>query len=94
MPEPSFDIEHVARLARLTLEPAERARLAADLARIVAYVSVLAELPPDDAAPAEAGGGGPWRDDEPRPSLPEGEIVRNAPAMERGHFIVPRVIGP
>ena len=82
---------HVARLARLDLGDGEVERLTGELDAILDAVSKVAELDLSDVPPTSH----PldlvnaWAEDEPQPSLPIGDVLRNAPAAERGLFRVP-----
>ena len=82
---------HVARLARLDLAEDEVERLTGELAAILDAVSKVAELDLSDVPPTSH----PldlvnaWAEDEPQPSLPIEDVLRNAPASERGLFRVP-----
>jgi aspartyl-tRNA(Asn)/glutamyl-tRNA(Gln) amidotransferase subunit C len=82
---------HVARLARLDLGDEEVERLTGELDAILDAVSKVAELDLSDVPPTSH----PldlvnaWAEDEPQPSLPIEDVLRNAPASERGLFRVP-----
>jgi aspartyl-tRNA(Asn)/glutamyl-tRNA(Gln) amidotransferase subunit C len=82
---------HVARLARLDLGEDELERLTGELDAILDAVSKVAELDLSDVPPTSH----PldlvnaWAEDEPQPSLPIEDVLRNAPASERGLFRVP-----
>ncbi len=82
---------HVARLARLDLGDDEVERLTGELDAILDAVSKVAELDLSDVPPTSH----PldlvntWAEDEPQPSLPLEDALRNAPASERGLFRVP-----
>jgi aspartyl-tRNA(Asn)/glutamyl-tRNA(Gln) amidotransferase subunit C len=82
---------HVARLARLDLGDDEVERLTGELDAILDAVSKVAELDLSDVRPTSH----PldlvnaWAEDEPQPSLPIEDVLRNAPAAERGLFRVP-----
>jgi aspartyl-tRNA(Asn)/glutamyl-tRNA(Gln) amidotransferase subunit C len=79
-----IDVEHVAYLARLGLEPAEKERLQAELAKILDYVQVLQRLdteaipPTAQVIPLQ----NVMRPDEVRPSLSVESVLANAPAHE------------
>lgn len=87
------EVDHVARLARLHLEEAEVARLQSELGQIIDYVKQLSELdlsglePTSHAVPLK----NVLRPDEPVPGLSQAEAVANAPDVERGQFVVPRI---
>ena len=82
---------HVAHLARLELRDEELERLGSQLNDIIAAVSKVAELDLSDVPPTSH----PldvvnvWADDEPRPSLPVDDALRNAPEREGSYFKVP-----
>ncbi|MCZ7587946.1 MAG: Asp-tRNA(Asn)/Glu-tRNA(Gln) amidotransferase subunit GatC [Gaiella sp.] len=82
---------HVARLARLDLTDDEVERLTGELGAILDAVSKVSELDLSDVPPTSH----PldlvnvWADDAPHDSLPLEDVLRNAPASERGLFRVP-----
>jgi aspartyl-tRNA(Asn)/glutamyl-tRNA(Gln) amidotransferase subunit C len=82
---------HVARLARLDLGEDEVERLTGELDAILDAVSKVAELDlshePPTSHPLDLVNA--WAEDEPQPSLPIEDVLRNAPASERGLFRVP-----
>ena len=82
---------HVAALAKLALTEEEVERFTEQLGAILEAVGKVSELDlagveplshPLDLVNA-------WDEDEPRPSLPLGDVFANAPAHEDGHFRVP-----
>jgi aspartyl-tRNA(Asn)/glutamyl-tRNA(Gln) amidotransferase subunit C len=95
------DVSYVAELAHLELTEDERVRMLKDLNSILGYIDKLNELdtanvePMAQVASAQAGSAGftyAMRADEPRPSLPHEEALRNAPATDGVFFKVPKVI--
>ncbi len=88
------DVEHVARLARLALSDAEKARMREQLAKILLYIDKLKELdvtgvePTSHAVPLL----NVMRDDEVVPSRPREEMLANAPDRAGELFRVPRII--
>lgn len=88
-------VSHVAKLARLDLDPQEEERLTRDLDAILDYVDQLAEVDVTGVAPTAM----PipvtnvLRPDQREESLTREEVLRNAPAPEQGMFRVPRIIG-
>ena len=82
---------HVAHLARLELPDDEAERLGAQLNDIIAAVGKVSELDLSDVPPTSH----PldvvnvWGADEPRPSLPVDDALRNAPEREGSYFKVP-----
>ena len=97
MAEPKINVEqvqHVARLARLELTPAEEERLQVELSAILAYIDKLNELDTGEVEPtAQVGESGtPTREDEVTNRPAPDEMLANAPAHEGNFFKVPRII--
>ncbi len=88
------EIEHVADLARLSLERDEIKDLSRQLNNILGYIAKLEEL--------DTGGIRPtthaleltnvFREDRSMPSLSVDEALSNAPEHEKGMFGVPKII--
>ena len=98
-----FNVEHVARLARLELREEEIQTLTEQLARIVAYFDKLAELDVADEEPmmhavGYAHGGASLRQDVRADTLEREkarkDALRGAPSASDGFFRVPPVIEP
>jgi aspartyl-tRNA(Asn)/glutamyl-tRNA(Gln) amidotransferase subunit C len=90
----SDQVDYVAHLGRLTLEPEEKLKYQAQLDDILKYMDMLAEVPTDDVAPM-AGPVQmytPLREDEVSSSLPVEEALGNAPARTGTSFRVPKII--
>ncbi len=88
-------VEHVARLARLSLSAEEAARYGEQLSSILGYIEKLQQLNVDGVPPtthAVEVASTPLRADETRPSLPPDEALANAPEREGTYFLVPRII--
>jgi aspartyl-tRNA(Asn)/glutamyl-tRNA(Gln) amidotransferase subunit C len=83
-------VRHVARLARLHLEPEEEARMGAELSGILGHVDLIQELDLDDVEPTThvVSLENVMRDDVPRPSLPLEEALREAPEVVEDRFAV------
>jgi aspartyl-tRNA(Asn)/glutamyl-tRNA(Gln) amidotransferase subunit C len=94
------DVSYVADLAYLELTKDERTRMLKDLNSILGYIDSLNELDTSNVEPMaqvasrfdESGFTYAMRADEPRPSLPHEEALRNAPASDGVFFKVPKVI--
>jgi aspartyl-tRNA(Asn)/glutamyl-tRNA(Gln) amidotransferase subunit C len=86
-------VDHVARLARLSLSEHERHTFARQLDEILAYADTLQTLdtagvePMRHAASTEC-----FRPDEPQPGLPRETALRGAPDPAEGLFRVPRIL--
>ncbi len=88
------DVEHVARLARLALQPAELDALTGQMDAILDYVEKLNELdtegitPTAHAVPMENA----FREDLVKPSIGIARAQQNAPDKDGSCFKVPKVI--
>jgi aspartyl-tRNA(Asn)/glutamyl-tRNA(Gln) amidotransferase subunit C len=88
------EVLHVARLARLALTEKEIERLTDQLGAILDAVGKVSELDLTDVPPTSH----PLElvnvlaEDEPRPSLPLGEVFANAPEREGDLFRVPPTV--
>jgi aspartyl-tRNA(Asn)/glutamyl-tRNA(Gln) amidotransferase subunit C len=86
-------VEHIARLARLSLTGDEKERFARELQQILAYAETIQALDTDGVEPmSHAGVGGALREDEPQPSLLRERVLAEAPDPSDGLFRVPRVV--
>ena len=88
------EVEHVARLAELAVEPSELADLTAQLDRIVGFVASLDQVDASATSgerfipgPAET----PLREDVVRPANLAIPPARLAPEFVDGFFVVPRL---
>jgi aspartyl-tRNA(Asn)/glutamyl-tRNA(Gln) amidotransferase subunit C len=90
----NFDVQYVARLARIALTPAEEEKFGAQLSHVLGYIEKLNQLdvsgiePTAHAVPLV----NVIRPDEVRPSLTNQEALRNAPAQANGLFLVPKIV--
>jgi aspartyl-tRNA(Asn)/glutamyl-tRNA(Gln) amidotransferase subunit C len=88
------DVDHVAQLARLGLDAAERERMQAQLGQILEYVQVLQRLdttaipPTAQVIPLR----NVMRPDVVQPSLPVESVLANAPAHEDAFIRVAAVL--
>ena len=97
MAEPKItmkEVDHVARLSRLTLTDSEKERMRRELDGILSYIDKLRALdtagvpPTSHAVPMT----NVMREDEPRPSLSQDEMLANAPDRSGEFFRVPKII--
>jgi len=88
------DVEHVAMLAKLSFTDAEKERLTKQLNEILAYMEKLNELDTTNVEPLSyvSEKVNVLRSDEVKPSLPQEEVLQNAPVRTEKYFKVPRVI--
>jgi aspartyl-tRNA(Asn)/glutamyl-tRNA(Gln) amidotransferase subunit C len=88
------DIEHVARLARLSLSTDEKAMFTEQMGAILTYAETLNELntdgisPTSHAVPMENA----FRPDSTAPSIGLDKALANAPDRNDSYFRVPPVI--
>jgi aspartyl-tRNA(Asn)/glutamyl-tRNA(Gln) amidotransferase subunit C len=86
-------VDHVARLARLSLTADERELFARQLDEILAWAESLQALPTAGVPPmSHPRDGSALREDEPRPGLDRAVAFEAAPDAAEGLFRVPRVI--
>ena len=87
-------VDHVARLAHLSLSPEERETFARQLDEVLAYAESIHALDTRDVDPmSHAATSEVLRDDVPAPELPREKALAAAPDVDRGLVRVPRVIG-
>ena len=88
------EVEEIALLARLHLEPPEIEAMQEELGAILSHFRSIAVVDTNDvppmthAVPVDA----PLRADVPAPSLPAAEALRAAPKREGDLIVVPAVI--
>jgi aspartyl-tRNA(Asn)/glutamyl-tRNA(Gln) amidotransferase subunit C len=87
-------VDHVARLARLELSAADKERMRSELDGILSYIDKLRALDTRDVEPTSHAVPvtNVMRDDVERPSLPQEDMLANAPDRHRDMFRVPRII--
>lgn len=86
------EVEHVARLARLDLEPDELERLALQLGSVLEYVGRLAEVDLEGEQPYIPVRTNVFREDLPVPTLSPEVALANAPARQGDYFYIPRIL--
>lgn len=90
-----FDIDHIAKLARLKLNDSERERLGRQMSQIVEYIGQLNELdtskvePMSHVLPLQ----NVFREDEGKKVFAEADYLPHAPRQNKGHYEVPQIIG-
>jgi aspartyl-tRNA(Asn)/glutamyl-tRNA(Gln) amidotransferase subunit C len=87
-------VDHVARLARLSLTEEERQLFARQLEEILAWAESLQALDTSGVPPmAQPRDSSSLREDEPGVSLEREAVLEGAPDPAEGLFRVPRVMG-
>ncbi len=84
------DVEHVARLARLRLSPAELEKMRDQLSNILDHFQMLQQIDVSAVPPTAQVTDlvNVLREDEIRPSLPREQALANAPEQQDGMFRV------
>jgi aspartyl-tRNA(Asn)/glutamyl-tRNA(Gln) amidotransferase subunit C len=89
------EVEEIALLARLHLDPSELDKMQGELGAILEHFAALAQVDTTDVQPMTHAV--PMdlrlRPDEPAPSLSIEEALRGAPAKQDNVFVVPAIIG-
>jgi aspartyl-tRNA(Asn)/glutamyl-tRNA(Gln) amidotransferase subunit C len=87
-------VRHVAKLARIRLEPDQETALATELSNILNWVEQLNELDTDGVEPmtSVAAMRLKTRKDEVTDGNRQAEILANAPETKHGFFLTPRVV--
>ena len=91
---PDLDLDHVAKLARLALSPAEKEKFSQQLGDVLHHIEQLGKVdvtgiePTAHAFPVV----NVWADDVARPGLPVEAALKNAPAQRDHMIVVPKVL--
>jgi len=87
------DVLRCAQLAHLSLREDEVEPMREAMARMLSHAASLDELPLEAIEPMLTGLAPlPRRADEPRSSFSQAQALANAPAQDRGLFVVPKVL--
>ncbi len=89
-----FDVEYVADLARIKLEPAEIKTFQSQLGHVLEHAAKLNEVDVSQVEPMAHSFPiyNVFREDEIRPSLDRQAALSNAPQQAQGLFIVTKVV--
>ena len=86
-------VRKVAHLARLKLSEDEVELFSRQLGDILSFVQQLEELDTSKVEPyIQKVEETPMREDKPGETLPQEEVLKNAPEREDGFFVVPRIV--
>lgn len=87
-------VRHVAKLARLELDPGHADTLSRQLADILGYIDKLNEVDTTGVAATSHAIAltNAFRQDQPHSHLPREQALDNAPQQDEGCFVVPKVI--
>lgn len=88
------EVEHVAHLARLSLEGDELDQMTKQLDMILSYVAKLEELDTTGVEPTTHAFSitNAFREDEVKESLEQSRALANGPEHSEDSFVVPRII--
>ena len=87
------DISHLEYLSKLKFSDAEKASFESEFSNIIAFVNEIAELEiPDEFNKDDAITIKDLRADEAQPSMPQTEVLQNAPKQKDGCYVTPLVI--
>ena len=87
-------VDYVSELSRLRLDEQSKEKMRGELQQIIAYMDVLNTLdttgvePMSHVFPVK----NVLREDEVRPSMDRGELLKNAPAADDEAFLVPKTV--
>ena len=88
------EVEHIARLSRLKLTDEEKRVFTSQIKEILSYIEKLKELDTEDIEPCfhVLPIKNVMKDDRVERSLPQEEVLENAPDKAKGCFKVPKII--
>jgi aspartyl-tRNA(Asn)/glutamyl-tRNA(Gln) amidotransferase subunit C len=87
-------LDHLAKLAHVSLTSDERETFAPQLQDILAYAEAIQALDTGAVEPmSHAGTRSPLREDDVQAGLPRDEALAGAPDAADGLFRVPRILG-
>ena len=95
MSSPSeFNIDHIAKLARLALTPEEKAVFSEQLGHVLHHIAALSQV---DVAGVEPTAhafavSNVWQEDAEHSGLTVDQALRNAPAKRDNMIVVPKVV--
>ncbi len=89
------EVEKVSLLGRLLLSEDELETMTAQMGQILGYMDLLDEVDTEHVEPMAHAVevSDVFRADEPRPSLPRGQALANAPQRDDECYRVPAVLG-
>ena len=86
-----FDILHIATLSRLKIDPREEEKFANEMANIIQMVEHLPDIQGDGTL-IDPDHPMTMRKDEVEPSFRRDELLKNAPQVQAGCVVVPKVM--
>jgi aspartyl-tRNA(Asn)/glutamyl-tRNA(Gln) amidotransferase subunit C len=91
---PQLNIDHVARLARLTLTPEEKTVFSSQLGHVLDHIAQLSKIDVTGVEPTAHAFAvhNVWAADVAAPGLPVEQALRNVPAQREHMVVVPKVV--
>jgi aspartyl-tRNA(Asn)/glutamyl-tRNA(Gln) amidotransferase subunit C len=88
------EVEYIARLARIELDPQQLQYFTGQLDKILEYINKLKELNISGVTPTTGvlSLKNVWREDKVKPSLEIKDVLNNAIQKEGNYFKVPKII--
>lgn len=88
------EVKHIAALSRLEFTDGEAEDMRGHLCKVLEYFQTLDGVDVSDVPPTAhiLSQVNVLRADEPAPSMPTDELLKNAPEADDGTYIVPRVV--
>ena len=88
------DVIYIGKLAKISLKEEEIENLSKELDQILAYIAKLNQLDTSNTPPTShvLDLSNVFREDTVRPSLAQGDVLKNAPSKFGDFFKVPKVI--
>lgn len=88
------EVEHIAKLSQLDFTPDECEEMREHLQKQIKYFEILDSVDVSDVPPTAhiLDAVNVLRDDVVRASMPNAELLKNAPEAEDGAYVVPRVV--
>ena len=86
------DIKHLEDLSKLEFTDEERQKFLLEFESIVQFASQITTAETSDKSFIKAVDMKDLREDTPKPSLTQDEVISNAPVKRKGCFSVPRIM--
>jgi aspartyl-tRNA(Asn)/glutamyl-tRNA(Gln) amidotransferase subunit C len=94
MTEKKFDIDNLAKLARINLSDSEKSKLEGHLGQILEYVELLSQIDTSEVEPTShvLPLQNVCREDKVKPKDETANYLELAPRKDKGHYEVPQII--
>jgi aspartyl-tRNA(Asn)/glutamyl-tRNA(Gln) amidotransferase subunit C len=91
---PQLNIDHVAKLARLALTPAEKEKFSRQLGEVLHHIEQLGKADVTGVEPSAHAFAvtNVWADDIAQSALAVEQALKNAPAQRDNMIVVPKVV--